>query len=303
MDNIEILKKYYKQVCTPLVFVGVNKLLNSKVYLYDFRDDIELKNFKKVFQEYMAMYVLNEDIINYYEFNDVEKISEQLCEIFKENYKVLTPKRKATSSGIFGELFNDYYLKNILDNELLLTYLSKKAYADNTEMKGIDVVCVENKEDGLEIILSEAKFVTDAISAKNELKSDISGEKNHLNQTTINNYMYFVLNKQIGLEKARTKEVTEKISEFNKKRIREKKSFIEVLNELDWSVKFVYFAIFNYKEDRNIENFKDIIEELTDEFNNQVIKTGIKNYKIEIVLIPTFNKAIDLKNKMEEIDG
>lgn len=303
MDNIEILKKYYKQVCTPLVFVGVNKLLNSKVYLYDFRDDIELKNFKKVFQEYMAMYVLNEDIINYYEFNDVEKISEQLCEIFKENYKVLTPKRKATSNGIFGELFNDYYLKNILDNELLLTYLSKKAYSDNTEMKGIDVVCVENKEDGLEIILSEAKFVTDAISAKNELKSDISGEKNHLNQTTINNYMYFVLNKQIGLEKARTKEVTDKISEFNKKRIREKKSFIEVLNELDWSVKFVYFAIFNYKEDRNIENFKDIIEELTDEFNNQVIKTGIKNYKIEIVLIPTFNKAIDLKNKMEEIDG
>ena len=65
----------------------------------------------------------------------------------------------------------------------------------------------------------------------------------------------------------------------------------------------MYFAIFNYKEDRNIENFKDIIAELTDEFNNQVNKTDIKNYKIEIVLIPTFNKSMDLKNKMEEIDG
>lgn len=306
MSNIDILREYYKEVCTPLIFVNENVLSeysNSRVYLYDFKDEIELKNFKKIFQEYMAIYVLNEDIINCYEFKEVEKISKQLCEIFKETYKVLTPKRKAKASGIFGELFNDYYLKNILNNQFMLTYLSKKAYADNEEMKGIDIVCVENKDVGLEVILSEAKFVYNLSSAKRELKADISGKNNHLNKDTINDYMYFVLNKQSGLDKLRAEEITTKVNEFNKKRVKEKKSFINVLNEMNWSVKFVYFAIFNYSENRSVENFTESIKELLDEFNSQIIATEINNYSVEVVLIPTFNQVMTLKNKMEEIDG
>ena len=50
MGNIDILKKYYKEVCTPLIFVNetsLTKLMNVKVYLYDFNKQQELENFKK----------------------------------------------------------------------------------------------------------------------------------------------------------------------------------------------------------------------------------------------------------------
>ena len=79
MNNVEILKQYYKEICTPLIFINETYLNNNssaKVYLYDFSKDKELENFKKVFQEYMAMYVRNEDIINFYDLS--QDISSQL---------------------------------------------------------------------------------------------------------------------------------------------------------------------------------------------------------------------------------
>lgn len=63
-------------------------------------------------------------------------------------------------------MFNDYYLKNILNEEILLAYVSKKEFNNRNEAKGIDLVCCEDKDDTLEIILSEAKFVGNLNSAK-----------------------------------------------------------------------------------------------------------------------------------------
>lgn len=54
MENIYRLKEYYKRVCFPLVFVNEILLENNKnvkVYLYDFKTEEELSNFKKIFQE------------------------------------------------------------------------------------------------------------------------------------------------------------------------------------------------------------------------------------------------------------
>lgn len=54
MENIYRLKEYYKRVCSPLVFVNEILLENNKnvkVYLYDFKTEEELSNFKKIFQE------------------------------------------------------------------------------------------------------------------------------------------------------------------------------------------------------------------------------------------------------------
>lgn len=295
------MKKYYKEVCTPLIFVNENNLEefdNVKIYLYDFNKQKELENFKKVFQEYMAMYVRNEDIINLYELSS--GISEQLQKEFRNIYKIITPDRETKSSGIFGELFNDYYLKNILDEEILLAYVSKKEFNNNNESKGIDLVCCEEKNDILEIILSEAKFVGDLSAAKSSLINDISGKDNHLNSNYINNYMNFVLNRQDGLDKRRKEIITSQITEINKKIIIENKSFIDTINELGYFLRFVYFAIFQYEKNRNIENFKSSVMEISKEFEKQVIQTGVKNYSMEIVFIPTFNESMDLKNKMEE---
>ena len=284
-----------------MIFVNESNLReydNVRIYLYDFSKPNELENFKKVFQEYMAMYVRNEDIINYYDLSN--GISEKLQKEFKKIYKKNTPDRKTKYSGIFGELFNDYYLKNILNEDILLAYLSKKEFGNDGEAKGIDLVCCENKEDGLEIILSEAKFVGDLSSAKNSLINDISGEGNHLNVEYINTYMDFVLNRQEGLEKRRQEEVTLKINRINEKIYSEEKNFIETINELEYSIRFIYFAIFQYENNRDVENFRTAIYEISNQFEEQVIKTGINKYSMEIVFIPTFNTSMDLKNKMEE---
>ena len=301
MGNIDILKKYYKEVCTPLIFVNetsLEELRNVKVYLYDFNKQQELENFKKVFQEYMAMYVRNEDIINLYDLS--QDIAEQLKKEFKKIYKIITPERKTGVNGIFGELFNDYYLKNVLNEEILLAYVSKKEFNNRNEAKGIDLVCCEDKNDILEIILSEAKFVGNLNSAKNSLIGDISGEANHRNSDYINNYMNFVLNRQQGLDSRRKENVTFKITEINKKIILEDKKFVDAINELKYSIRFIYFAIFQYENNRKIENFEDSINEILKEFKKQVKQTGVNNYSIEIVFIPTFNTSMNLKNKMEE---
>ena len=301
MNNVEILKQYYKEICTPLIFINETYLNNNssaKVYLYDFSNDKELENFNKVFQEYMAMYVRNEDIINFYDLS--QDISSQLLKEFKKIYKKVTPDRKTGVNGIFGELFNDYYLKNVLNEDILLAYVSKKEFNNKNEAKGIDVVCCENKGERLEIILSEAKFVGNLSRAKDSLIGDISGNDNHLNLEYLNDYMDFVLNRQSGLERRRAKEVTDKINELNKKIITEDKNFIEAVNELKYSLKFIYFAIFKYENNRNVENFRSAIEEILTEFNQQIENIKINKYNVEIVFVPTFNDSMDLKNKMEE---
>ena len=42
MSNVEILKQYYKEICTPLIFINETYLRDNssaKVYLYDFSKD------------------------------------------------------------------------------------------------------------------------------------------------------------------------------------------------------------------------------------------------------------------------
>ena len=42
------------------------------------------------------------------------------------------------------------------------------------------------------------------------------------------------------------------------------------------------------------------ILEIIQEFNQNIVNTGINNYSIEVVFIPTFNESMTLKRKMEE---
>ena len=295
-EKIRVLKEYYKRVCSPLIFVNETQLENNKiakVYLYDFSTKEELENFKKVFQEYLPFYVLNFDLISLY---DVEnEINQQLRKDAEYIYKSkITPDRKTGVNGIFGELFNDYYIKNIINKEIFLTYLSRRTYnSGNWENQGIDIVACEEVNNRLNIILSEAKFVGSLSRAKEELKGDISGEHEHLNKEYINGYMDFVVNRQLGLDKVRSEEVQRLINEFNAKKWTEKLNFIDCINKLGCSCQFVYFAIFKQSGDRNIKDFKESINEIVNEFNNKIKETEIENYSIEVVFIPTFNTSMD----------
>lgn len=303
MENIQKLKEYYKKECSPLIFINKTLLPNNKsakIFLYNFTTDEELNNFKKVFQEYLPFYVLNLDYIESYTVDDT--ISSQLVNDAKYIYETdITPTRKTGINGIFGELYNDYYIKNVLDDEVLLEYLARKDFNSiDSESKGIDVAACNEKNGKLEIIMSEAKFVGNLSTAKKNLKDDISGQTGHLNKEYINKYMNFVMYRQNGLEKGRSKTIQGLVTEFNRKKWREKLDFIDCINALDCSCRFIYFAIFRQCQKRNIENFENEISEIVQEFNQNIINTGINNYSIEVVFIPTFNESMTLKNKMEE---
>lgn len=303
MENIEKLKEYYKQYCSPLIFVNETTLpdnKSAKVFLYNFNTSEELENFKKVFQEYLPFYVLNFDLIENYTVDNT--ISKQLVKDAKYIYETdITPTRKTGINGIFGELYNDYYIKNVLNDEILLQYLSRKDFNNpDSESKGVDVVACNEKDGKLEIIMSEAKFVGNLSTAKNNLKDDISGATGHLNKEYINKYMNFVMYRQDGLDKRRSKEIQKLVTEFNTKKWKEKLDFIDCINELDCSCRFIYFAVFKQCQKRNIKDFEDQILEIIQEFNQNIVNTTINNYSIEVVFIPTFNESMTLKRKMEE---
>lgn len=303
MSNYDILKSYYKEVCAPLIFVGERiegTENNIKVYLYDFSKKIEMENFKKVFQEYMFMYAKNYDIIEHLDLT--KGVSSVLSKKYKNTFIEDTPRRETATNGIFGELFNDFYLRNILNENSMLAYASRRAYNNNSEAKGIDIVFCNDQLESLEIVLSEAKFVGNITYAKNSLISDISGTENHLNKGYIDSYMDFVLDRQGGLEKSRKESIISKIKAINGKRIAEEMGFIDIVNELNYSIKFVYFAIFQYENNRSIDKFRAVAEEIINEFYIKIKDTSIRNYSVDIVFIPTFNTSMVLKHKMEETD-
>lgn len=305
MKNIMVLKEYYKRVCSPLIFINETNLennKNAKVYLYDFKDEEELYNFKKVFQEYLPFYVRNFDRISRYKITDNdEEIGKMLLEKAKE-IKFSSgsiPNRGTNIDGIYGEIYNDFYIRNVIDKDRLVSYLSRKSYErPRGENEGIDIVGCSLKDDKVEISFSEAKFMTDIYSAKDNLILDT---ETHLDKEFINGFMNFVLQRQGDLINERTEIINEKINEFNDIKEDTGLSFIEVLNKLQFSVRFIYFAIFNNKH-RDIVFYEGKIKEIINSFNSHIEKTGINNYEIEVVFIPTFNTSMTLKDKMEEWD-
>lgn len=304
-NNIEILKDYYKRVCAPLIFINeyiLDSCCKAKVYLYDFKKEEELNNFKKVFQEYIPFYVKNFDRISRYKLTELdEDISKLLISKAKHIKKIenILPDREIRMNGIYGEIYNDFYVRNILENERLITYLSRRSYErPNSENHGIDIVTCSLKEGNIEIVFSESKFVTDIDSAGSKLKDDV---KRHVNKDYINNFLQFVMQKQGDAINERKKEINNKINEFNDLIEDEDITFIEAVNRMNFSVKFIFFAIFN-NEIRETIIYENKIKEIVEEFNSKVEETEIRNYNIEVVFVPTFNGSMDLKNKMEEWD-
>lgn len=305
MKNIMLLKEYYKRVCSPLIFINETNLennKNAKVYLYDFKDEEELYNFKKVFQEYLPFYVRNFDRISRYKITDNDEetrkiLLEKAKEIKFESGSI--PNRGIENDGIYGEVYNDFYIRNVIGEERLVSYLIRRSYErPGCENQGIDIVGCRLKDDKVEISLSEAKFVTNIYSAKNKLITDT---ETHLDKDFINGFMNFVIQRQGDIINERTEKINEKINEFNDIKEDTRLSFIEVLNKLEFSVRFIYFAIFNDMH-RDIVFYKGKIEDIIKSFNSNIEKTGINNYDIEVVFIPTFNSSMRLKEKMEEWD-
>lgn len=300
MNNSKILEEYYSHVCAPLIFINETKIndeINAKIYLYNFSLLEELYNFKKVFQEYLIYYIENYDMIERLVLPITNnEISEYLVTKGKKiRTNPIIPQRGVKINGLYGELFNDFYLRNICGNERFFGYISKRTYeSGNNENKGIDNVVCNIKNDSLEIVLSEAKFLVNISASEKGLSSDTE----HVDFNYINDYMNIAVKKQAELIPERAKILNDKINALNILIEDEDKNFIEAINELEYSIKFIYFAIFK-NDDRNALNYEQNILEIIKNFNNKISETGILKYSIEIVFIPTFNESMVLKNEME----
>lgn len=299
MTNQERLREYYINNCSHLIFVNETSLdeaVFAKVYLYNFTTDQELTNYKKVFQEYLVYYVRNYDMFERIVLpTEKEDVSKYLTIKSKQvRFNNSLPQRPININGLYGELFNDYYLRNVCNNQRLCAYISKRTFGSgNNENKGFDNVFCDIVDDSLEVILSDAKFIVN-LSATNALVEDTG----HVNLDYINDYMNIVLQKQEDVIRERNKVINKLIADLNNLIEDEDKNFVEALNALNGSVKFVYFAIFK-NIGRDIIRYENKINKIVNEFNSKILSTGIKKYSIEVVFIPTFNESMSLKREME----
>ena len=298
MDVYGELLNYYANNYKKLLFYKEIQLPNRnycKLYTYDY--DNEIDYFAKTFNMYLPFYADSYGMLKYYRV-DEDFLIEKSKKIWKNDIK----RKDVNTSGVFGELLLDFYTRIVCSKKILACYASKGIYRDKLEFKGIDCIGCSLNNDKLEVILSEAKFVKTLSSAKSDLISDINGEHGHLNSKIINSYCCFAMKKSDSMDRTYSESIIECLNKINIRIVQNDEQFNDIMNDLDYSFKFVYFAIYksDYKQPNEVENYyKDII----DTFNKTIGLTTIKNYSIEIVFIPTNNDSVLLKNNMVKLYG
>lgn len=290
------LKNYYYNNYRKLVFL-IRKEMNTNsscvMYLYDY--NLEFENFSRTFVYYLPLYADSYDLFRYYSISD-----DFLLKKSKEIWKLSRFDKDINTSGIYGEVLLDFYVRIVSKNEIFSVYASKSSYNNRSELKGIDTVGLECiNEDCFNFIFAEAKFVANLSNAKQELISDICGKSGHLNSLFLNDYYSFAMRHCSVNNNSHGKSAKKYIDNLNEKVCIDGMSFIEAVNFLNYKIKFVYFAVFasSYKDPSSITNHYD---DILTAFYSTISSTGIKNYDIEIVLIPTNNVPKEIKKKMRE---
>lgn len=311
-NNYEIfmkIKEYYNNNCRPLIFIGEKKLTKNnkcKMYFCDVSLDQELKNYKKVFQEYLALYVRSYDKLKYYDDlkNDLtdDDISKTLTKygnnIWNNTKLIITSTPKTL--GIYGEALNDFYLNIVKNENILITYSTKRSYSERN-VKGIDILASMWEDDNLTLVFSECKFVESIYKASTELSNDIKGsddEPAHVTAEYINGYMTFVVDKihSIFSELSDSEKIMLVLDQLNS-RVIIGENAIDVFNSLNIKIRFDFFAIYNDNKFTPDEREK-MYDKVLDAFETQIKLTGIKKYDIEIVFIPIKNTSTMVKENM-----
>lgn len=92
--------------------------------------------------------------------------------------------------------------------------------------------------------------------------------------------------------------IRNKLIELNDLLINHKLLPIDAFNKMKIKVRFDFFAIY-HDNNHNIDERKNHFDIIVDQFNDSIVKTGIDNYDIEVIFIPTKNTSVDLKKEME----
>jgi len=281
------LKIFYKEITSSNYEYGL-------LYIYAF--DKEIEYFRETFGAYFPYYVKNEDQLKNLD-PDSPNFEEKLKTVSIRNWKRLpiVPQRKTSSSGIYGELFLDFYLRIVLGLDPLISFASKRSYLNNRESTGIDNIVFDEK-DSLEIYLSEAKFVYDKNAAKSGLIDDVkgtSGSESHLTSDYINSYMDFVIFKASESNQIKNEKVRLFIDYVNQK-YDEGVDFLDVCIEKKVKLNVVLFAIFNELE-KDVNKFDLIYKKLSEELENKLSVLSLDSYDYKIVFIPTNNTSMTIK--------
>lgn len=299
------LKTYFNKNCKELVFANEMVLENdnrAKMYYVNADAITEKNNYKRIFQEYLLLYARSYEKLRYFKYQS-DDLSVDLINYGKDiwNNDGLIITGDINSSGIFGELFNDFYLNIVKKENILLTYSSKRGFAEKN-IKGVDVVgCIcENKK--LTLIYSESKFVQSAYAAQRYLRDDINGketESSHITREYISRFSSFLLDKNHSLYNDYTENmeiIINTIDLINNKIYNNGKP-IDIFNELEVKIRFVFFAVYNDNKFTAKER-ENYFNNILSDFNNQINNIGLKKYDVEIVFIPIINKSTEIKEYM-----
>lgn len=296
------LKKHYIDNHKQKIFATQIISSNCEYYiLYSYVYDYELENFKTEFLYYLPYYVSNDDLLKTIDVSlDIDQQMEKRSKKIRRDSTII-PKRPISNDGIYGELFLDFYLRIVKERNLIITYASKKDFKTNREATGIDSVAYYIDDEKLNICFCEAKFVVDASTAKSNLKSDIEGDQKHighLSKEFINDYVQFIIEQGINLSSDEKTKFSTFISKLNKE-LYEDKNFLDILINENICINFIFFAIFKSSQ-KKPEDLESHYSEIKNSAISRINSLNIKNYKIEIVFIPTDNTSMTIKKEIEK---
>ena len=304
-ETLEELKRYFSLNCKNLVFSNEMTLENdvrAKMYYVKADEITEKNNYKKIFQEYLLLYARSYEKLRYFK-RESDDLSVDLINYGKDtwNNDGIIIKGDINSAGIFGELFNEFYLNIVKNENILLTYSSRRGFAEKN-VKGVDVVGCTCENKMLTLIYSESKFVQSAYDAQKYLRDDIKGkptELSHITSEYINEFSSFLIDKNHSLYDDSTENMNIIINTIDliNDKIYNRETPIAIFNELEVKIRFVFFAIYTDTKFTVLER-ENYYNNILLDFNEQIVKTGIEKYEIEIVFIPILNKSKEIKEFM-----
>ena len=188
------------------------------------------------------------------------------------------------------------------------TYASRRDFNSNNENRGFDNVLFSIKNNIIEFVFAESKFVTDKSTASAALVKDIKGEPasgdkkavvGHLTKDYMNDYITFVVEKNSYFSDSDKELLKPFIRNLNDVLINQNGNFIDFLINNDVRINCVFFAIFK-NQSINPADYIDAYDCIYSEAEKHLKDIGFKNYSIEIVFIPTKSRSTEIKGAIDE---
>lgn len=301
MEIRKIIEHYTNNYSSRIFMTKLTPQGKTAYIMYIYQYEKELENFSETFLAYLPFYVRASDYFSSLDENlDLDEQLKKRSKSIKEKSTVV-PTRTPESSGIYGELFLDFYLRIINAKKLILTYANKRSFNTNNETTGPDnVVYYIDESNCINVCLCEAKFVEGASNAKNALLEDVSGTSTkigHVSTEYLNDYFQFIVEKGFNVELSDETIFRSFLFELNRQ-LDNGNNFVQILIEHNICVNFIFFAIFDSKK-RRPEELEMYYDEIYNQCESNIQNIGIDNYKIEVVFVPTENKTMTIKEEIE----